>query len=70
MSWLTEIVRPKIRSWLGPAEAVAVVVASVLIDTLAASLDAEGRPGPDSVRRVLEQVRALADGVRGVRAAA
>ena len=46
------------------------VVASALIDTLAASLDARGRPGPDSVRRVLDQVRALAAGVRGARAAA
>jgi tryptophan synthase alpha chain len=46
------------------------VVASALIDTLAASLDARGRPGPDSVRRVLDQVRALAAGVRAARAAA
>ena len=40
------------------------VVASALIDTLAASLDAEGRAAPDTVRRVLDQVRALAEGVR------
>ncbi len=46
------------------------VVASALIDTLAGSLDARGRPGPDSVRRVLDQVRALAAGVRAARVAA
>jgi tryptophan synthase alpha chain len=45
----------------------AVVVASALIDTLAASLDAEGRPGEDSVHGVLDQVQALAAGVRAVR---
>ncbi len=45
------------------------VVASALIDTLASSLDTRGRPGPDSVRRVLDQVRALAAGVRLARAA-
>jgi tryptophan synthase alpha chain len=45
----------------------AAVVASVLIETLAASLDAQGRAGPDTVRRVLDQVRELADGVRGAR---
>ena len=43
------------------------VVASALIETLAQSLDAQGRAGPDTVRRVLDQVRALADGVRGAR---
>ncbi len=63
-----------IRTPAQAAEAVrvadAVVVASALIDTLAASLDAEGRPAPDTARRVLDQVRALADGVRGVRQAA
>jgi tryptophan synthase alpha chain len=63
-----------IRTPLQAAEAVAVadavVVASALIDTLAASLDAQGRAGPDSVRLVLDQVRGLADGVRGVRVAA
>ncbi len=47
----------------------AAVVASALIETLAASLDAQGRAGPDTVRRVLDQVRALADGVRGARVA-
>ena len=40
----------------------AAVVGTALIDTLAASLDAEGRPAPDSAQRVLAQVRALADG--------
>jgi tryptophan synthase alpha chain len=63
-----------IRTPLQAAEAVAVadavVVASALIDTLAASLDAQGRAGPDSVRLVLDQVRGLADGVRGVRVSA
>jgi tryptophan synthase alpha chain len=48
----------------------AAVVGTALVDTLAASLDAEGRAGPETVRRVLDQVRALADGVRGVKAAA
>ena len=46
------------------------VVASALIDTLAASLDAEGRAGPDTVTRVLDQVRALAEAVHGVQKAA
>ena len=45
----------------------AAVVASALIETLAASLDAHGRAGPDTVARVLDQVRALADGVRHAR---
>ena len=45
----------------------AAVVASALIDTLAASLDANGRAAPDTVRRVLDQVRALAEGVRNAR---
>ncbi len=48
----------------------AAVVASALIDTLAASLGPDGRAGPDTVRRVLDQVQALADGVRGRREAA
>jgi tryptophan synthase alpha chain len=43
------------------------VVASALLETLAASLDAKGRAGPDSVRLVLDQVRALAEGVRAAR---
>ncbi len=45
----------------------AAVVASALIDTLSASLDADGRATPDTARRVLDQVRALADGVRFAR---
>jgi tryptophan synthase alpha chain len=45
----------------------AAVVASALIETLAASLDARGRAGPDTVRLVLDQVRSLAEGVRGAR---
>lgn len=45
----------------------AAVVASALIETLAASLDEHGRARPDTVRRVLDQVRALADGVRAAR---
>ena len=60
-----------VRSPAQAAEAVrvadAAVVASALIDTLAASLDAEGRAAPDTVRRVLDQVRALAEGVRAAR---
>jgi len=45
----------------------AAVVASVLIETLAASLDEHGRAKPDTVRRVLDQVRDLAEGVRQAR---
>ena len=45
----------------------AAVVASALIDTLAGTLDSDGRAGPETVRRVLDQVRALAEGVRGAR---
>ena len=45
----------------------AAVVASALIDTLAASLDGDGRAGSDTVRRVLDQVRALATGVSRAR---
>lgn len=48
----------------------AAVVASALIDTLAGSLDAHGHAKPDTVRLVLDQVRALADGVRGARVTA
>ncbi len=48
----------------------AAVVASALIDTLAANLDAQGRAKPDAVAKVLDQVRALAAGVRGARVAA
>jgi tryptophan synthase alpha chain len=45
----------------------AAVVASALIDSLKNSLDAQGRASPDSVRIVLDQVRALAEGVRSAR---
>ncbi|HEY0420210.1 MAG TPA: tryptophan synthase subunit alpha, partial [Acetobacteraceae bacterium] len=48
----------------------AAVVASALIDTLRDSLDERGRAGPDSVRRVLDQVRSLAEAVRGARVTA
>jgi tryptophan synthase alpha chain len=48
----------------------AAVVASALIDTLAANLDSAGKARPDAVRKVLDQVRALAEGVRGARLAA
>lgn len=48
----------------------AAVVASALIDTLAASLDGNGHAAPETVRRVLDQVRTLAEGVRGARKAA
>jgi tryptophan synthase alpha chain len=48
----------------------AAVVASALIDTLANSLDAQGRAGPDTVRRVLNQVRQLAEAVRTARVSA
>ncbi|MCG7361739.1 tryptophan synthase subunit alpha [Roseomonas sp. ACRSG] len=40
------------------------VVASALIDTLAKSLDDQGRAAPDTVSRVLDQVRDLAKAVR------
>ncbi|WP_137126708.1 tryptophan synthase subunit alpha [Roseomonas sp. HF4] len=46
------------------------VVGTALVDALAASLDAEGRAKPDTVRKVLDQVRALAEAVRGVPSAA
>jgi tryptophan synthase alpha chain len=46
------------------------VVASALIDTLAHHLDADGRALPGTVELVLDQVRALAEAVRGVRVAA
>jgi tryptophan synthase alpha chain len=39
------------------------VVASALIDTLAQSLDEAGRARPDTVRRVLDQVRELSEAV-------
>ena len=47
-----------------------ITLASALIDTLAANLDEQGRAKPDAVRKVLDQVRALAEAVRGVRKAA
>jgi tryptophan synthase alpha chain len=45
----------------------AAVVASALIDTLSADLDAEGRARPGTVAKVLDQVRALSAGVRAAR---
>ncbi len=45
------------------------VVASALIDTLAASLDECGRARPDTVRQVLDQVRALSDAIHAQRGA-
>ncbi len=45
----------------------AAVVASALIDTLAADLDEQGRARAGTVDLVLDQVRALASGVRGAR---
>lgn len=46
------------------------VVASALLDTLAASLDEHGRATPTTVRQVLDQVRTLADAVRTARVTA
>jgi len=43
------------------------VVASALLETLAANLDASGRPRADALRHVLDQVRGLAEGVRMAR---
>ena len=44
------------------------VVASALIDIMKADLDANGgKPKPDTVSRILAQVKALAEGVRGAR---
>ena len=48
----------------------AVVVASVLIETMAASLDEHGRARPDTVGRVLGQVRDLSKAIREARAEA
>jgi tryptophan synthase alpha chain len=63
-----------VRSPAQAAQAVQVadgaVVASALIETLANGLDTDGRCGPEVVQRVLDQVRALAQRVRGARAAA
>jgi len=50
------------------AHADGAVVASALIDIVKADLDANGdKPKPETVAKVLAQVRALAEGVRGVR---
>jgi tryptophan synthase alpha chain len=46
------------------------VVGTALVDTLAETLDENGRATPETVRRVLDKVRALADAVHGVRKAA
>ncbi len=46
------------------------VVASALIETLSRHLDPAGRAAPDAVEIVLDEVRALAAGVRGARMAA
>jgi tryptophan synthase alpha chain len=43
------------------------VVGSALIETLLSTLDDQGRAGPDTVSRVLDQVEALAHAVRGAR---
>lgn len=48
-------------------QADAAVVASALIDMMAAELDADGRAAPECVPRFLDRVRALADGVRQAR---
>jgi tryptophan synthase alpha chain len=48
----------------------AAVVASALIETLAKSLDPQGRAMPETANLVLDQVRGLAAAVRQVRAAA
>ncbi len=48
----------------------AAVVASALIETMAGNLDADGKAKPGTVEKILAQVRALADGVRGKGAAA
>lgn len=45
----------------------AAVVGTALTDTLAASLTDQGQAGPDTVARVLNQVRDLARGVRDAR---
>src|SRR3712207_4304815 len=45
----------------------AAVVGSALVDTLAAGLDERGRARPEMRRQELDQVRALADAVRGAR---
>ena len=47
----------------------AAVVGSALVDTIAASLDEDGRARPETARQVLAQVRQLADAVREARKA-
>ena len=63
-----------VRSPHQAAEAVrvadAAVVASALLDTLAANLDEHGRAHQDAVGKVLDQVRELAASVRKARATA
>ena len=46
------------------------VVGTALVDTLAESLDAEGRARPDTVRKVLDRVRGLAEAIRAAKKAA
>ena len=48
----------------------AAVVASALIETMAGNLDADGKAKPGTVEKILAQVTALADAVRGKGAAA
>lgn len=48
----------------------AAVVGSALLDTLAANLDEQGRAKPGAVDKVLDQVRALAAGVRSAKVTA
>jgi tryptophan synthase alpha chain len=45
----------------------AAVVGSALVDRIARSLDDRGRPGPGLARALHDQVKALAEGVRGAR---
>ena len=47
-----------------------VAVGTALTDAVAASLDAQGQAGPDTVQRVLTLVGTLAAGIRGARVAA
>ena len=53
-----------------PRVADAAVVGSALVDRIARSLDGEGRARPGLVEAVLDQVRALAAGVRSAKKAA
>ncbi len=45
----------------------AAVVGSALVDTIAASLDEQGRARPNTAEQVLNQVRALSEAIRGAR---